>query len=101
MSRIRISTTVDGDRLAHARRLLGLRDSDLFDMALDAVVRDATITQELAALDRFPYTADPELTMPVGPSDQDNAMAYTGEVPPNVRALAKQRRARQVEVAKR
>ncbi len=93
MSRVRVSTTVDGDRLAQARRLLGMRDSDVFDAALEALVRNVTIDRELKALGRFPYAADPELSMPAGPSDLDDAMPYDGDVPPEVIALARKRRA--------
>ncbi len=38
MARVRVSTTVDGELLAHARHALGLADAALFDAALEAVV---------------------------------------------------------------
>ena len=96
MSRVRISTTVDGERLHAARELLGLRDSDLFDRALASIIREATIRQELAALDRFPYAADPDLAMPDLPAigDADDELPYDSEVPAAVIDLARTRRAR-------
>lgn len=95
MNRVRISTTVDGEQLSTARELLGLRDSDLFDRALAAVVREVTINRELAALDRYPYAADPELAMPelppIGLTDHD--LPYDAAVPAAVLAIARKRRA--------
>ncbi|MGK2957943.1 MAG: hypothetical protein ACSLFB_06020 [Acidimicrobiales bacterium] len=99
MNRVRISTTVDGERLKRARRLVGVRDSDLFDMALEAIVREVIIARELTAIDRFPYVTDPDLAMPMTPIDTDDAMAYDGEVPARVRALAKRRREQRQRVS--
>ena len=94
MTRVRISTTVDGEQLAAARELLGLRDCELFDRALTVIVRDASISRELASLDRYPYAADPDLAMPNLPaiSATDDDLPYDAEVPAAVLALARQRR---------
>jgi hypothetical protein len=93
MSRVRISTTVDAARLARARALTGVRDSELFDRALLALARDETIQRELAALERFPYSQDPELQMPGPPADARNELDFAGAVPARVRAAATRRRA--------
>lgn len=93
MQRVRISTTVDGGLLRRARHLAGMRDSDLFDKALESVVRELNIERERAALERFPYTADAELLMPEPPGDSQNELAYDGKVPKRVRQLAEKRRA--------
>ncbi len=92
MTRVRISTTVDGERLERARRRLGLRDSELFDVALEAALRESIIASELATLERLPYSSDPELARPDLPGDDRNAFPYDGDVPARVRELAKQRR---------
>lgn len=93
MTRVRISTTVDADRLARARELTGVRDSELFDRALLALARDETIRSELAALERFPYSHDPELQMPAPPADTEHQLDFGGAVPARVRAAAARRRA--------
>ena len=100
MNRVRISTTVDGERLERARQRLGLRDSELFDVALEAALREATIASELAALERFPYTADPDLAMPPTPGDEGDALAYDAAIPAHVRELARKRRAQRARAVK-
>jgi hypothetical protein len=91
MSRTRISTTVDADRLARCRAAFGLPDSELMDRALAALLREVIGQQERAALDAHPYEDDPELSWeaPAGPD-----LAYDGEVPAEVLRLAAERRAR-------
>ncbi|MGH9154906.1 MAG: hypothetical protein ACRD1K_03430 [Acidimicrobiales bacterium] len=91
MTRVRISTTVDGDRLADGRRLLGVTDSVMIDRALGALIDQIESEREIAALDAAPYEMDPDLSWecPVGPD-----LAYDGEVPDEVRRLAAQRRRR-------
>lgn len=57
MSRIRLSTTVDGDLLEHARRLSGKPDSALVDEALAAFLarhRAAEVDAAYAAYDEHP-----------------------------------------------
>ncbi|MGH9103136.1 MAG: type II toxin-antitoxin system VapB family antitoxin [Acidimicrobiales bacterium] len=58
MSRVRVSTTVDGGRLASARRLRpGVPDAALLDEALEALIarcRAAEIDDGYAAYDRHP-----------------------------------------------
>lgn len=91
MSRVRISATVDGDRLEEVRRLTGARDSVLLDDALDALLRRLVAEHERAALERQPYDADPDLawTAPEAPD-----LPYSGEVPAEVLELAAARRRR-------
>ncbi len=92
MKRVRVSTTVDSVGLNRARQACPVRDAELFDRALAALVREVTIAREVAALDRFPYAADQELRMPDAPSDTDDELDYVGEVPAHVHALAQSRR---------
>jgi hypothetical protein len=89
MKRVRISATVDGASLEHARRLTGARDSQLLDHALGALVRELQAEQERAALQAHPYDADPELswTVPTAPD-----LPYEGDIPAEVIALAEARR---------
>jgi hypothetical protein len=85
MSRVRISTTVDGDRLERGRRLVDGTDSELLDEALDALIA----AHERIALRAQPYDDDPDLAMPTfdGPD-----LPYDGEVPNEVLRLAEERR---------
>lgn len=89
MARVRISTTIDEARLDEARRLLAEPDSRLIDRALSALVDKLRAEQEQAALDAQPYESDPDLAWqaPLGPD-----LAYAGEVPADVAALAAERR---------
>ena len=89
MSRVRISTTVDADDLAAARRLLPGSDSRLLDRALAALVEQLEGEREVAALTAHPYEDDPELAWqaPLGPD-----LPYDGDVPDDVMKLARQRR---------
>ncbi len=58
MSRVRVSTTVDGDLLESARRLrVGVNDAKLLDEALSALVavnRTGEIDAAYAAYDDYP-----------------------------------------------
>lgn len=89
MSRERISTTVDSERLAQARRLLRVNDSRLIDQALDALVQRELSERELAAIEVKPYEDDPDLAW-VAPDGPD--LPYDGEIPADVRRLAARRR---------
>lgn len=91
MTRVRISTTVDGDQLARCRRLFGPGTSKLVDSALRALGEELERARELAALADHPYEDDSELawTAPGGPD-----LPYDGEIPEDVRRLAEERRAR-------
>lgn len=90
MSRVRVSTTVDGERLERARTLFDGSDSQLLDRALELLVRRLDADRERAALAAHPYEDDPDLTWhaPPGP-----ALPYDGEVPEDVLRLAGERRA--------
>jgi hypothetical protein len=92
MNRTRISTTVDGAVLEQARTLSGVRDAEMFDAAMAALIEKIQGEQELAALADWPYADDPELTMPPAPADVLDALPYSGAVPPELVKLAKQRR---------
>lgn len=89
MSRVRISTTVDARRLARSRELLGVKDSELLDRALAALLEETHRERERAALLRHPYEDDPDLDWNVtdGPP-----LPYDGPVPAEVLALAEERR---------
>jgi len=89
MTRARISTTVDRDRLETGRRLLGVSDSQLIDRALALLIEHLERENELEALERHPYHDDSELAWdaPAGPS-----LPYEGEVPAEVIEMAARRR---------
>jgi hypothetical protein len=90
MKRVRVSTTVDGDRLTESRRRFDGPDSKLFDRALRALIDELDAERELSALDAQPYESDSDLSWepPVTPG-----LPYDGPVPPDVVRLAKRRRA--------
>ncbi|MGI8776028.1 MAG: hypothetical protein ACR2LJ_01225 [Acidimicrobiales bacterium] len=89
MNRVRISTTVNGERLDRCRRLAGDSDSRMLDQALEALIDRIEARREVEALEKSPYADDPNLawTAPEGPD-----LPYDGDVPPDVRKLAAQRR---------
>ena len=89
MTRVRISTTVDGTRLAAARSKLGVPDSVIVDRALAALLDELEAERERQALDAMPYEEDPDLSWgaPRAPG-----LAYDGTVPPDVQRLAAARR---------
>lgn len=90
MSRVRISTTVDAGRLARSRQLLGVKDSELLDRALEALLEETARERERAALLRHPYEDDPDLDWEVASGPP---LPYAGPVPAEVLALADERRA--------
>ncbi len=89
MKRVRISTTVDRERLAACRRLLGVPDSQLVDRALEALVAELEGERELAALAARPYEDDPDLAWEAPPGPD---LPYDGDVPKDVVRLAARRR---------
>lgn len=89
MPRERISTTVDRERLALCRRLVGTNDSALIDRALTALLDALEAEREQEALDALPYEADTELAW-VAPDGPD--LPYEGEIPRDVQRLADKRR---------
>jgi len=89
MPRVRISTTVDAERLETVRRALGMADSRILDRALDALIEVLEAEQEEAALAAHPYDDDPDLAWEAPPGP---ALPYDGEVPAEVLRLAAQRR---------
>ena len=89
MARTRISTTVDAQRLADARRQLAVSDSELIDRALAALIDVVQAERERTALAEWPYEDDPQLAWqaPVGPD-----LPYDGDIPSGVVQLAAERR---------
>jgi hypothetical protein len=87
--RTRISTTVNHDWLAMARKQTGLPDSELIDLALSALLERAERESEDRALAERPYELDAELAaLPTGwPSEAPPLDAYDGTVPSDVVAL--------------
>lgn len=86
MARVRISTTVDEERLAACRRLLNAPDSRLVDRALRALIDELEGAAELRALHEHPYEDDPDLAWTVS---EGPALPYDGEVPKEVLARAR------------
>ncbi|MGH8992678.1 MAG: hypothetical protein ACRDYV_18780 [Acidimicrobiia bacterium] len=88
---MRISTTVDAQRLATVRRLMPVTDSQIIDRALTALLEQLEAERELAALSAAPYESDPEVAWaaPTGPD-----LPYDGKVPAEVLRLAAKRRRR-------
>lgn len=89
MTRVRISTTVDGARLEAARAKLGMPDSVIVDRALAALLDELEGQRESEALDAMPYEEDPDLSW-AAPGAPD--LAYDDTVPPDVQRLAGARR---------
>ena len=86
MARVRVSTTVDADRLERGRELVGSSDSKVLDAALAALIE----SREREALLALPYEADAEL----GSATFDGPdLPYDGAVPDDVLRLAEERRA--------
>lgn len=89
MKRVRISTTVDGERLALCRRLFKGSDSRMIDSALKALLEELEGLADRRALEAHPYDADPELAW----DDRgEPALPYDGAVPKAVVARARARR---------
>lgn len=89
MARVRISTTVNGERLETCRRMLGLPDSRILDRALAALLDRLETEKEVAALQAQPYEGDPDLAWQAPPGPD---LPYDGEIPAEVRRLAQRRR---------
>lgn len=89
MKRVRVSATVDGERLATAARLTGTTGSRLLDLALAALIEQLESARELAALADRPYKDDPDLRWQAPPGPD---LPYVGTVPDDVLALAQARR---------
>ncbi len=87
--RTRISTTVNHDWLATARRQTGLPDSELIDLALCALLERSEREAEDRALLEQPYERDADLAeLPTGwPAEAPPLDAYDGSVPNDVVAL--------------
>jgi hypothetical protein len=94
MKRVRVSTTVDGDRLERARSLAARPDAELFDRALALFVEAVEGERERAALRARPYDADPDLALPAPGPEAYAALPYDGDVPADVQRLAADRRRR-------
>ena len=78
MPRVRVSTTVDAERLAAARRLLPGTDSQLLDRALAALVEQLEAQREQEALATHPYEDDPDLAWQAQPGPD---LPYDGPIP--------------------
>jgi hypothetical protein len=89
---VRISTTVDQERLAACRQLLATSDSKLFDRALALLLDALEAEREQTVLDALPYDSDPDLDWQAPPGAD---MPYDGDVPDDVQRLARARRRRQ------
>ncbi len=88
MTRVRISTTVDQEKLNRCRQLVGDPDSVLIDQAIEALIEKIEARLEAMALSARPYEDDPDLAWiaPLGPD-----LPYDGGVPAEVLRLAKRR----------
>lgn len=91
--RIRISTTVDHQRLMTARQQTGLPDAELIDLALGALLEQAERDAEDRAFNEHPYVADPDMnSFPVGlPAGAVPLDSYDEAVPADVLAFFKAR----------
>jgi hypothetical protein len=88
MTRARISTTVDAEKLADARARFGGRDADLFDQALELWLQTELIERERRAILARPYDDDPDLR--VQSSEHTVAdLEYVGDPPESVLRRAK------------
>ncbi len=87
--RTRISTTVNHDWLASARKQTGLPDSELIDLALCALLERSEREAEDKALLEQPYERDVDLAeLPTGwPAEAPALDRYDGSVPDDVVAL--------------
>jgi hypothetical protein len=91
MTRERISTTVDHDRLVACRRILGTNDSRLLDQALVVLLDQLEAEQERRALTDMPYDKDHDLAWDAPPAP---SLPYDGDVPAEILRLAVRRRRR-------
>lgn len=83
---------MDEGPLNAARAQLRLRDSELFDRALQALLDELEAAAELRALDEAPYEGDEALRLPE--PHLGGELPYDGAVPAEVIELARRRRAR-------
>ena len=90
MTRVRISTTVDAERWATARRLVDAPGSQVVDRALAALIEQVESEHERAVLSAHPYDADGDLGWQAA-SGPD--LPYDGPVPHDVQDMAARRRA--------
>lgn len=90
MTRQRISTTVDAERLRQCRELVDTSDSELVDAALSALLRELLGDRERIAIESAPYEEDPALAWQAPPGPD---LPYDGAVPDEVQQLAAERRA--------
>jgi hypothetical protein len=88
---MRLSTTVDREKLAACRRLLGVSDSELVDRALQALVNELEAERELAALESHPLPDDAAFAWE---ASLNSDLPYEGDVPEDVIRLAAKRRGR-------
>ena len=88
---MRISTTIDGQRWAEARRLVSGSPSQIVDAALEALIEKLEGERERAVLAKLPYEDDPDLSWDAPPGP---ALPYEGEVPEEILRLAEERRRR-------
>jgi hypothetical protein len=88
---MRISTTIDGQRWAEARRLVSGSPSQIVDAALEALIEKLEGERECAVLAKLPYEDDPDLSWDAPPGP---ALPYEGEVPEEILRLAEERRRR-------
>jgi hypothetical protein len=91
MARVRISTTVDEERLTACRRLFHAPDSRLMDRALQALIDELEGAAEVRALEAHPYEEDPDLAWELS---EGPPLPYDGDVPKQVLAKARARRRR-------
>lgn len=92
MARVRISTTVDAERLQRCRQAVGAPDSQLIDQALAALEREVEQARERTILAGDPYEVDFDRDWRPASAPLD---PYDGSVPKDVLALARRRRRRQ------
>lgn len=93
MPREQISTVVDADRLARARRFGLGSDGELIDAALAALIDREEQRREITALEHSPYEADADLRLDDPGIDWDQVLPNDGGIPANVIELARRRRA--------
>lgn len=82
---------MDSARLATARATHDLPDSQLIDRAIRALLDQDEARRERAALLAAPYEDDDDLSWTAAPGEP---LPYDGDVPAEVLALARERRAR-------
>lgn len=89
MNRVRISTTVDGARLAACRAALGVSDSKMLDEAMRLLLDHLEEASEREALRAMPYHEDADVAWE---TPLVSGLLYDGEIPEDVQRLAESRR---------